>query len=103
MAGELERALKYAKQKKAAASKAASKGDGYGDALAYHELYDQLEGMTIAAFYVEEDDHDPDMTWPTFVIHREDDGTYATQTLKLVLSRDPEGNGGGFAFIEPTE
>ena len=103
MAGELERALKYAKQKKFAANTAARKGDGYGDALAYHDLYDQLEGMTIVAFYVEEDDHDPDMTWPTFVIHREDDGTRATETLKLVLSRDPEGNGGGFAFIEPTE
>lgn len=94
MADEFKKATSYAKRMKL-------KLRNDSEALAYHKLYDQLGGMTIAAFYCEQDEYDPENLWPTFVIHRKEDNKYAEQTLKLVLSCDPEGNGGGFAFIEP--
>lgn len=60
-----------------------------------HAYYAQLIGSRITGFRMEPDDDCGD-PWPIF--------TLATQTgeqLQLVLSRDPEGNGGGFGFIEP--
>ncbi len=67
-----------------------------------HDLYGQLIGFEIVDFYVEElglDDEEYDVqvdAWPTFVV--EDKST--KERLKLVLSRDSEGNGAGFAFVE---
>jgi hypothetical protein len=37
-----------------------------------------------------------DDAWPTFVIENKAN----KERVKLVLSRDPEGNGAGFAFVE---
>ena len=67
-----------------------------------HDLYGQLIGFEIVDFYMDEigsDDeyYDPQVdAWPTFII--EDKST--KERLRLVLSRDPEGNGAGFAFVE---
>jgi hypothetical protein len=38
--------------------------------------------------------YDPEQYWPTFIMKKGSD------LFKFVLSQDPEGNGGGFAFIE---
>ncbi|RYG90046.1 hypothetical protein EU803_15640 [Loktanella sp. IMCC34160] len=57
--------------------------------------YSQLFGSKITGFRLEPDDYGDD-PWPTFVLVTAD-GT----TLEMCLSRDPEGNGGGFAFIAP--
>ena len=67
-----------------------------------HDLYGQLIGFEIVDFYMEETGSDCDMydtladAWPTFVIENKEN----KERLKLVLSRDPEGNGAGFAFVE---
>ena len=68
-----------------------------------HDLYGQLIGFEIVDFYMEETDdnftEEGDIfndTWPTFVIENKEN----KERVKLVLSRDPEGNGAGFAFVE---
>ena len=38
--------------------------------------------------------YNPEEFWPTFRMQKGND------VFKFVLSQDPEGNGGGFAFIE---
>jgi len=60
-----------------------------------HDLYGQLIGFEIVDFYMEETDDNFD-AWPTFVIENKEN----KERVKLVLSRDPEGNGAGFAFVE---
>ncbi len=60
-----------------------------------HDLYGQLIGFEIVDFYMEETDDNFD-AWPTFVIENKS----TKERVKLVLSRDPEGNGAGFAFVE---
>tara|TARA_R100000388_G_scaffold36831_1_gene28740 strand:+ start:5582 stop:5854 length:273 start_codon:yes stop_codon:yes gene_type:complete len=70
-----------------------------------HDLYGQLIGFEIVDFYMEEvgfDDEEYDIqddAWPTFIIENKS----TKERLKLVLSRDPEGNGAGFAFVEGME
>ncbi len=67
-----------------------------------HDLYGQLIGFEIVDFYMEEvgfDDEEYDIrddAWPTFIIENKS----TKERVKLVLSRDPEGNGAGFAFVE---
>ena len=68
-----------------------------------HDLYGQLIGFEIVDFYMEETDDNftegGDIfndAWPTFVIENKS----TKERVKLVLSRDPEGNGAGFAFVE---
>lgn len=64
-----------------------------------HDLYGQLIGFEIVDFYMDETESDDVMfqdAWPTFVIENKEN----KERLKLVLSRDPEGNGAGFAFVE---
>ena len=63
-----------------------------------HDLYGQLIGFEIVDFYMEETDDNFD-AWPTFVIENKEN----KERVKLVLSRDPEGNGGGFLFISGAE
>lgn len=57
--------------------------------------YAQLIGATITDFQLKSDEFGED-PWPTFTVTMPD-GDW----LEVCLSRDPEGNGGGFAFIAP--
>ena len=56
--------------------------------------YRQLVGARITGVQLEPDDLS-DAPWPIFNLSMPDG-----ETLQMTLSRDPEGNGGGFAFIE---
>ena len=60
-----------------------------------HDLYGQLIGFEIVDFYMDECEITQD-AFPTFVIENKS----TKERVKLVLSRDPEGNGAGFAFVE---
>ena len=64
---------------------------------AYYDEFEQLKGFTIRGFYMSNDTFD---SFPTFILHRSETEDYQAQTIEFVLSRDPGGNGGGFAFIE---
>jgi len=57
--------------------------------------YAQLIGAKITDFRFDSDELD-DEPWPNFTVTNADGST-----LEVSLSRDPEGNGGGFAFIAP--
>lgn len=57
--------------------------------------YGQLVGFTITRFRMEADEFGGD-PFPTFTVQTPDG-----ETLDVTLSCDPEGNGGGFAFIAP--
>jgi hypothetical protein len=57
--------------------------------------YTQLIGATITDFRFDSDELDEE-PWPTFTVTMPDGFK-----LEVSLSRDPEGNGGGFAFIAP--
>ena len=61
---------------------------------AYNKQFNQLVGSKILDFKMVQCDFDSNQYWPTFSMQ------LADQKYKLVLSQDPEGNGGGFAFIE---
>jgi hypothetical protein len=65
-------------------------GAGMTDVAAY---YRQLVGSRITGFRLEADEFG-DEPWPTFTLTMPEG-----DTLEMTLSRDPEGNGGGFAFI----
>ena len=60
------------------------------------KYYTHLVGAKIIGFAFEKDDEmlDP---FPTFTLE------HGGQVVKLSLSRDAEGNGGGFGFIEPVD
>lgn len=60
------------------------------------EHFEQLIGWNIIGFEFERDEHGDDEGWPVYKLLNPKTG----ETVSLVLSRDPEGNGGGFAFIE---
>ena len=60
-----------------------------------HDLYAQLIGFEIMDFHMDECEITQD-AFPTFVIENKS----TKERVKLVLSRDPEGNGAGFAFVE---
>ena len=59
-----------------------------------NEHYGQLIGYKVIAAFAS---LDGDEVWPTIALEN-DDG----DRIEMVLSRDPEGNGGGFAFITKT-
>jgi len=63
----------------------------------YKKYYGQLVGCKIVDFYMEKD-KDGELDWPVFILQSEfgENG----DKVRLVLSQDEEGNGGGFAFIE---
>jgi len=66
---------------------------------AYQKYFGQLVGFKIVDFYTEdEDDMNP---WPVLVVQQPN--SQGGQQYKLILSKDEEGNGGGFAFIEEIE
>ena len=64
---------------------------------AYKKYFGQLVGCKVIGFEMQDGGHDEDM-WPALIM-RTDGG----EEIAVVLSRDPEGNGPGFAFIEPVE
>ncbi len=57
----------------------------------YQRYYSQLEGATIVSFkgMVDEDGEE----FPTFIVK-----TKSGDLLEISVSKDPEGNGGGFLF-----
>jgi len=59
----------------------------------YTDYYGQLVGAKIVGFHLEDGEHwnEP---WPVFTLQNND------ERVRFVLSRDEEGNGAGFAFIE---
>ena len=59
----------------------------------YKEMYGQLIGFRIVGFRIEDEDN-YGKPYPIFEVQRGD------EKLDLVVSQDPEGNGGGFVFIE---
>jgi|TARA_R110002124_G_scaffold84101_4_gene219463 hypothetical protein len=60
---------------------------------AMDKYYRQLVGCKIKGFYFEQDEYGG-RDWPVFILDLEG------QEVRFVLSRDEEGNEGGFAFIE---
>ena len=60
---------------------------------AYKKYFGQLVGCKVIGFEMQDDGDD---MWPALIM-RTDGG----EEIAVVLSRDPEGNGSGFAFIEP--
>ena len=60
---------------------------------AYKKYFGQLVGCKVIGFEMQDDGKD---VWPALIM-RTDGG----EEIAVVLSRDPEGNGSGFAFIEP--
>ncbi len=60
----------------------------------YEKHFGQLKGAKIIDFEMVPCEYDKYNTWPTFTMKK------GNETFKFVLSKDEEGNGGGFAFIE---
>ncbi len=60
----------------------------------WHRQYKPLVGFTIVGFRTEEDEESPDSPWLIF------EGKKKEEKYDLVISQDPEGNGGGFVFVE---
>lgn len=58
-----------------------------------NKYYRQLVGAKIVGFTFEDGEHWTE-PWPVFTLEIGD------ERVRLVLSRDEEGNGGGFGFIE---
>ena len=58
------------------------------------KYYSQLVGAKIIGFEMEEDDMCFLNPFPVFTL------SFGDQKVKLALSMDEEGNGGGFGFIE---
>lgn len=68
------------------------------------EIYKQMIGHTIIGFEMEKDEMGDN--WPVFVVEKEYPSTKTKGTKvrhRLVISRDPEGNGPGFVFLEKGE
>ena len=61
----------------------------------FTDYYKQLVGCKIIRFEYEQDEYD-DEPFPVFLLQHTD----TKETLKVSVSRDPEGNGAGFLFIE---
>lgn len=61
------------------------------------KYYRQIIGAKIVDFHFKEDGYGAD-DWPVFILQL---GEYnGGMKIKMSLSQDPEGNGGGFAFLE---
>ena len=55
------------------------------------EYYTQMVGFKIIGFRMDDEGID---SWPVFTVKK------GAETLQMVVSRDQEGNGPGFMFIE---
>ena len=65
----------------------------------YRKHYGQLQGLTVINVQMQEDGDD---VWPHLLMGRDDGmgGIVEGSHVRVTLSRDPEGNGAGHAFIE---
>jgi len=57
--------------------------------------YEDMIGLEIVGFRFERDEHGDDQGWPVFEV-KDKQG----HEFDLIVSRDAEGNGGGFVFVE---
>jgi hypothetical protein len=66
----------------------------------YRKHYGQLQGLTVISVRMEDDDEGGE-PWPILIMGRDDGrgGIVEGSHVRVTLSRDPEGNGAGFAFI----
>ena len=58
------------------------------------KYYNQLRGYTVIDFNLKSDPYDNDIIFPTLTM------TKTGKTIKVSVSQDEEGNGGGHLFIE---
>lgn len=65
----------------------------------YRKHYGQLQGLTVINVQMVEKGDD---VWPVFIMGRDDGkgGILEGSHVRVTLSRDPEGNGAGHAFID---
>jgi hypothetical protein len=61
------------------------------------KYYNQLRGYTVVDFNLKSDPYDNDIIFPTLTM------TKAGKTIKVSVSQDEEGNGGGHLFIEEND
>jgi hypothetical protein len=68
----------------------------------YRDHYGQLQGLTVLSVAFPEDEGE---LWPSLLMARDNGkgGIVEGSHVRVTLSRDPEGNGAGHAFIEPLE
>jgi hypothetical protein len=67
----------------------------------YRKHYSQLQGLTVINVQMQEDDEGGE-PWPVLIMGRDDGrgGIVEGSHVRVTLSRDPEGNGAGHAFID---
>ena len=65
----------------------------------YRKHYGQLQGLTVISVQLQGEDRE---VWPFLIMGRDDGrgGIVEGSHVRVTLSRDPEGNGAGYAFIE---
>jgi hypothetical protein len=65
----------------------------------YRKHYGQLQGLTVIGVQMQKDGDD---VWPHLLMGRDDGrgGIVEGSHVRVTLSRDPEGNGAGYAFIK---
>lgn len=65
----------------------------------YRNHYGQLQGLTVISVQLQEEDRE---VWPVLIMGRDDGrgGIVEGSHVRVTLSRDPEGNGAGHAFID---
>jgi hypothetical protein len=65
----------------------------------YREHYGRLQGLTVISVQFQDEDREE---WPVLIMGRDDGrgGIVEGSHVRVTLSRDPEGNGAGYAFIE---
>jgi hypothetical protein len=66
----------------------------------YREHYGRLQGLTVISVQIQSEGRDE--VWPVLIMGRDDGrgGIVEGSHVRVTLSRDPEGNGAGYAFIE---
>jgi hypothetical protein len=65
----------------------------------YRKHYGQLQGLTVISVQIQSE---PREVWPILIMGRDDGrgGIVEGSHVRVTLSRDPEGNGAGHAFID---
>ena len=65
----------------------------------YRNHYGQLQGLTVISVQLQGEDRE---VWPVLLMGRDDGrgGIVEGSHVRVTLSRDPEGNGAGHAFID---